>query len=277
MRYIDSEDVRRKISQVWFERAQEALDEVRELAGDADAINARAVVWRDLKETLEKISRGKCWYCESSQHRSDNAVDHYRPKNSNRKGEHDGYWWLAFDWRNLRYSCTYCNSRRKDEVAGTMGGKHDSFPLFNPEQRAKNEADDIAIEQPYLLDPAVPEDPALLWFEPDGTVVPKYSKQEYERRHLRGDKSIELFHLNYYKTVGDRKDLYDKIREFIEEGDKLFPKAEADIELESTLRRLVIKPLLDLINPKSDFSAAARTFLLGFRDRPWVEGVLATA
>lgn len=277
MRYIDPEDVHRKIPQGWLERAQEALDEVRALAGDPDAVNARGDVWRDLKEILESITRGKCWYCESSQHRSDDAVDHYRPKNKNRKGEHNGYWWLAFDWRNLRYSCTYCNSRRKDEVAGTTGGKHDSFPLFNPEQRATREADNIGTEQPCLLDPAVPDDPGLLWYEPDGRVVPKYTKQEYFRRHLRADRSIELFHLNYYKTVEDRRVLYDKIRDVIEEGDKLFPKAESDSDLQTTLRLLVIKPLLNLIHPKSDFSAAARTFLLGFRDRPWVEGVLATA
>lgn len=261
----------------WEEEAQQALDAVRDTGGDSEAVNAQGEVWRKVKSALEKASNGKCWYCESSQRRSDNAVDHYRPKNKSQSGEHNGYWWLAFDWRNFRYSCTYCNSRRKDVSKGTTGGKHDNFPLFNPEERATPEKPDFSRELPLLLDPTEPEDPSLLWYEPDGRVVPRYSKTTSERRYLRADKSIELYHLNYHKTEEDRQRLYNKIRTLIGEGDNLFPEADKSMVAHSALSKLVIAPLLELIRPTADFSAAARAFLGGFKDRSWVEGVLETS
>jgi uncharacterized protein (TIGR02646 family) len=275
LRYINLEEVKKRLPEGWEDEAQQALDEVSAQGGNSKAVNAHGEVWRKLKGVLEEVSHGKCWYCESSQHRSDNAVDHYRPKNKNRSGEHEGYWWLAFDWQNYRYSCTYCNSRRKDDVGGTRGGKHDDFPLFNPEERATATNRDCSRELPYLLDPTAPEDPSLLWFEPDGRVVPRYSKATSERRYLRAEKSIELYHLNYYKTEEDRQKLYNKIRTLIGEGDNLFPSADSDRVAHSALSNLVIAPLLELIKPTADFSVAARMFLVGFKDRPWVEGVLA--
>lgn len=283
MRYIDPEEILEILERLpnsweeWKQEAEQALEEVRAADGDSEEVNAHGDVWRNLKDALEEVSKGKCWYCESSQHRADNAVDHYRPKNKNRSGEHEGYWWLAFDWQNYRYSCTYCNSRRKDDVKGTSGGKHDNFPLFNPDERATVDNPDHSRELPLLLDPTVPEDPGLLWYEPDGRVVPKYSKGLSERRYIRAEKSIELYHLNYHKTEEDRKKLYNKIRKLIAEGDKLFPEADNSIVAHSALSNLVIAPLLELIKPRSDFSAAARAFLVGFRNRPWVEGVLATS
>ncbi|MDQ3685632.1 MAG: hypothetical protein M3430_08520 [Acidobacteriota bacterium] len=283
MRYIDPDEILELLELLpegwdeWKEEAKQALDEVREADGDSEMVNAHGEIWRKLKSKLEEVSKGKCWYCESSQRRADNAVDHYRPKNRNRSGEHEGYWWLAFDWRNYRYSCTYCNSRRKDEVKGTSGGKHDNFPLFNPEDRATLDKPDYSREQPLLLDPTIPEDPSLLWYEPDGRAVPKYSKEVSERRYLRAQKSIELYHLNYYKTEEDRKRLYNKIRKLIGEGDNLFPEADSSMVARSALSNVVIAPLLELIKPTADFSAAARAFLVGFKNRPWVEGVLATS
>jgi len=143
LRYIDPEDIFASLERLpegwekWQEEAEKALAEVRAAGGSSETVNAHGDLWRSLKGQLEQVSDGKCWYCESSQHRADNAVDHYRPKNRNRSGEHDGYWWLAFDWRNYRYSCTYCNSRRSDDVKGTSGGKHDNFPLLTPRRELR--------------------------------------------------------------------------------------------------------------------------------------------
>jgi uncharacterized protein (TIGR02646 family) len=283
LRHIDQEDILASLERLpegwekWQAEAKKALADVRAAAGSSESVNANGDLWRSLKGQLAQVSDDKCWYCESSQHRADNAVDHYRPKNRNRSGEHEGYWWLAFDWRNYRYSCTYCNSRRSDDVKGTSGGKHDNFPLFNPDERATADHPDCTRELPLLLDPSVPEDPGLLWYEPDGRAVPKYSKDVSERRHLRAEKSIELYHLNYHKTEEDRKRLYNKIRKLIGEGDKLFPDADNSSTARSALSNLVIAQLLELIRPRADFAAAARAFLVGFRDRPWVEGILATS
>src|SRR5215472_15041330 len=116
MRYIDISELARKLPNGWQERAGEVLNSVRALAYDqrAAAINQHGDVWSNLKQPLQELSFNKCWYCESIEIRSDNAVDHYRPKSRvNGEPQHHGYWWLAFDWKNYRFSCTFCNSLRK--------------------------------------------------------------------------------------------------------------------------------------------------------------------
>ncbi len=65
---------------------------------------------------------GKCAYCEGALELIDGDVDHFRPKGavSDQHGkpitidgdefrEHQGYYWLAYDWRNLLPSCKTCN------------------------------------------------------------------------------------------------------------------------------------------------------------------------
>ena len=84
-------------------------------------------VWRSAKERLKEVSRGKCWYCEARQMRSDNAVDHFRPKSL--------YPWLAFKLHNFRYACTFCNSIRTNPETGESEGKGDHFPLLRRRER----------------------------------------------------------------------------------------------------------------------------------------------
>src|SRR5262245_27764752 len=129
-------------------------------------------VWTSLKEVLRDLSHGKCWYCESVDPRSDNAVDHYRPKGNVKDSDppHDGYWWLAFDRDNYRFSCTYCNSIRNSDK--TSGGKQDYFPLWEESKRARSADDDLDDELPLLLDPTNPADVGLIAFAEDGSVGP---------------------------------------------------------------------------------------------------------
>ncbi len=35
--------------------------------------------------------------------------------------ENEGYWWLAFDWKNYRYFCTWCNQRRIGKIHCFIG------------------------------------------------------------------------------------------------------------------------------------------------------------
>ena len=98
-------------------------------------------IWRELKDRLGELLHDKCWFCETQIDRSDNAVDHFRPKKavSGTANPHAGYRWLAFALENFRYSCTYCNSRRVDQIGGTAGGKANLFPLVNETKRVYTE------------------------------------------------------------------------------------------------------------------------------------------
>lgn len=131
MRYIDRAKLVKPAG--WVARAQAASQAV----ADGEDPNDHSAVWRDLKNGLADLLHDKCWYCESPVDRSDNAVDHFRPKNrvSDAGRPHTGYRWLAFDVNNFRYACTYCNSRRIDVDGDTAGGKADRFPLIDEAQR----------------------------------------------------------------------------------------------------------------------------------------------
>lgn len=125
----------------WEEKADVAKA-AAEAAGNDDerraVISSHGAVWAALKPALEQLSNRKCWYCEAIQERSDKHVDHFRPKNrvdEDGCSDHPGYWWLAFDWRNFRYSCTYCNAPRRDVEQGTTKGKGARFPLLDETKR----------------------------------------------------------------------------------------------------------------------------------------------
>ena len=66
-----------------------------------------------VKDQLWKAQYYKCCYCEMREQSSRNDVEHYRPKTvaDRRPGsaEAHGYYWLAWSWENLFFSCRVCN------------------------------------------------------------------------------------------------------------------------------------------------------------------------
>jgi uncharacterized protein (TIGR02646 family) len=231
MKFVAPDSVKAVIPADWYQRAKEAADAIAKLpeADRAKAINAKSELWRELKPVLKCVATNKCWYCESKQIRSDNAVDHYRPKNNiNGCTKIKGYWWLAFDWQNYRFSCTYCNSRRIDELGGTEGGKHDEFPLWDESKRATCNAE-IGQEQPLLLDPCCNSDPSFLWFDPDGRPAPNPTLcgNSSAYTHRRATESIRLYHLDHSDVVERRALLCKDIRKEVEEAEDMLIKYHA--------------------------------------------------
>jgi hypothetical protein len=99
-------------------------------------------LWTEFKDRLLKSVFGnKCAYCESSKPaRWPVHVEHFRPKGAveyrkegdetlypaktidpdGKEIDHPGYFWLAYNWRNLLPSCSHCN---------TGNGKNAQFPI----------------------------------------------------------------------------------------------------------------------------------------------------
>jgi 5-methylcytosine-specific restriction endonuclease McrA len=218
MRYVDRTKLIKPTG--WNLRAQAASICVSngESPKDYDAI------WRELKDGLANLLHDKCWYCETPVERSDNAVDHFRPKNrvSDAAMPHPGYRWLAFDETNYRYACTYCNSRRKDVEGGTAGGKADRFPLINEPQRVYV-AGSVALEQPSLLDPCEISDWRLLGChqengQPCATGTDLIAKQ-------RAELSIEIYHLHHEPTCKRRHAVAVQLMSDVDEAKRLFDLA----------------------------------------------------
>lgn len=280
MRYVDIDELDPSIE--WKLRAEKALDELRkeienaelaaQLSGEdvalarkkaiADGLKkkARQKIWRDLSKDLGKLSNYKCWYSESKNSGSDKDVDHFRPKGSvSEDPDHEGYWWLAFDWKNYRYSCTWCNQHRVDRIHSTDGGKWDHFPLGEGSFRAKNESDDHDNEDVELLDPTHPNEWKLLTFRSDGQPIP--TKLEGTREYDRAKASISFYHLNRHEFVRERKELAKKVQRVVERMEELRLQF-----LDSNVKKLeqqYIKEqreLLRLIKETAEYSAAALAY-----------------
>lgn len=279
MRHIDLDDLEDDLPAGWEKRAKDALAAVRKVkaALRAAEIDKHSDVWQDpaLKEALQKLSNYKCWYCESNENRSDNAVDHFRPKNNVIEApKHGGYWWLAFTWENYRFTCTFCNSRRTDKATGGSGGKRDHFPLVNEKKRAYK-ANQVGRERPGLLDPTKNTDPHLLWFEPDGRARPLHDKAN-KTLFNRADVSITLYHLNESRTLRRRRALYRSIRKLVKAGDKSYAKYLSGNEDAEDALEVVLGELRAKMKPGAEFSGAARSFVMAYSRDPryeWLEAL----
>lgn len=146
---------------------------------------------------LLRAHHDKCAYCESIipvTHPGD--VEHFRPKGRvadkaakimhKLKGEiaHPGYFWLAYEWKNLFPSCIDCNRRRYHGDDGEQAGKADIFPISG--KRAEKPGDEAG-EQPLLIDPGSDDPNEHLEFLPDGLIKPKTQI---------GAETIKVFGLN---------------------------------------------------------------------------------
>lgn len=279
MRFVDLTKL--ELPSGWEERAREAQREIAALDNGerSRAINDRHRIWGDLKPCLGKLTQKKCWYCEAIQERSDMLIDHFRPKNS--VGEegcegHPGYWWLAFDRKNFRYSCTFCNSRRRDAATDTTGGKADRFPLRDEAKRCRTPDDPLSEEQSVLLDPTVRTDPGLLWFDEDGLAHPKYLENTAPWPYRRAKESIDIYHLNHSNLKDARLIVCNRCRRKVGEGDAAWEDfSQGSTRAEEQFKRAV-EDLEELMDENAEYSAAARATVMGLRsvDRPWLDTVL---
>src|SRR4051812_36450137 len=114
MRYVDLSKI--EIPKAWLDKAvklQKELEELATLKLKLAHIDKNQI-WQDrtLFKAISELMDGKCWYSEAKELMSDRDVDHFRPKKKAKNKdniERDGYWFLAYDWENYRFSSIYSN------------------------------------------------------------------------------------------------------------------------------------------------------------------------
>ena len=200
-----------------------------------------------------------------SQDRSDMSVDHFRPKNGVCEDEgHPGYWWLAFDRKNYRYSCTYCSSRRRDIGGGTEGGKQDHFPIIPPPPRAWCDTDPQ--DRAKLLDPTDDSDTKLVTFLPNGFPRPtKHDPVSIDRV----TESIRLYHLDHVLLVRKRKRIGDDISQHVNNAN-----AASAVQNEM-IYRFHKTQIIKSVRANAEHSKAARVYLQAHRAHEWVGEILS--
>ena len=196
----------------WLERCKHAA---KGLTGPDDISEK---LYKEQRLVFLDLFNGKCAYCEAKlildQHHGD--VEHYRPKgrvtdendnvieiddgNGGRR-PHPGYYWLAYDWRNLLPSCAACN--RPGKTGDRRAGKWNRFPVVGKHAWTP---DGIAGEQPLLLNPLLEED------DPDKHLVFDPETGRIIGTTDRGRKTVAILDLNRDGLPGARRDVFDAVR-----------------------------------------------------------------
>uniref|UniRef100_A0A2A4Z030 TIGR02646 family protein n=1 Tax=OCS116 cluster bacterium TaxID=2030921 RepID=A0A2A4Z030_9PROT len=229
-------------------------------------IKANSKHWGLLKSKLAEISNGKCWYTEAKQEGTDTDVDHFRPKNSVSEGnkKNDGYWWLAFDPKNYRYSCISANRRRTDKKTEITGGKGDHFPLCNPHKRAISPAHDLDEELPELLDPCDEVDVMQITYADNGEALASHSKDKNLRQYQRAIKSINIYNLNHSDFKEARIELRNKLSKFKTDAEKNYKKLETGDAAHKEAYRQAIRNIKACLKPEQPYSRFCRDYIEPF-------------
>jgi uncharacterized protein (TIGR02646 family) len=235
--------------------------------------------WVAFRAAFDAFSHGKCWYVECRNPGTDDDIDHFRPKAGIYEDQyHPGYYWLAFEWTNLRLSCHRANRLRVNPETGETGGKAGHFPLVNPAARAWGPHDDWRLEVPALLDPTDPRDPAMLSFKPNGEVDLSPEFKGNATAEMKFDASRIYLHLNWPKFRDDRVVLYNNIVRLIERGIREAPNSSLDMFTASNAFIDAVRDLVSAISPQEPYSAAARVFVESFKhDLWWVRDIVLRA
>jgi hypothetical protein len=267
-------------------------------------------IWSSLKKWfLKEVFNHKCAYCESDMEvQQSGHAEHYRPKagvnylnlgdkkrttakvadETGAELKHPGYFWMAYDWKNLVPSCEKCN---------TSGGKANQFPVgrqhtmiikltpaevnalnnqlipskkwpgfYYPKHDLLNQ-----LEQPQLLHPFDDERPEEhIRFTMKG-IVAAIQDEETGQLSAQGEHSIRVYKLqrdglDRKRDDAQRKALTNYGMAHMEAVRKPLSRNECLAAGAASVR--------EVLDAKSEYSAAARDWL--FEIHPELKDYLAT-
>lgn len=150
----------------------------------------------DIKEKLEKLYHFKCAFCEFKVEQG--QVEHYRPKTK--------YYWLAYSWDNLLYSCPNCNQFKGtnfDVLGQVIGPPQITDDLSDINVWSSQRYD--SQEKPKLLNPERDELNGRFLFDIQGNVK--------GNNDSRADYTIETCRLNRDFLVDERRRIIEVFRD----------------------------------------------------------------
>ena len=151
-----------------------------------------------VKTKLIDIQDDKCCFCERKVSAGEPGhIEHYRPKGGYKKDDQSklikpGYYWLAYDFNNLFFSCNRCNTSYKKNY----------FPLVDETKRAiNNSAHDIYLEDPLIISPSDDPKPHLIFVK---------EKIKPNNRSIKGKETIKRTGLNR-RTLSKERSEYLRV------------------------------------------------------------------
>lgn len=170
----------------------------------------------ELIETLTQLQHGLCGYCEIDLTPTDRLIEHFVPRSDSLRGAQ-----LEFSPKNTLASCQGGSSHTRDG-----GHRH----VDRTCDQAKG-----AHWSPDLLDPRrIPDQPALMLVEPDGTIVP--DPRACRRVGVTPERvsgTIEVLNLNAPRLKEIRKEVWDEM-------DQLWSRVADPGQLRQVMRFLLL-------------------------------------
>lgn len=202
-------------------------------------------------EALEELFNHKCAYCESDTSAgAPFQVEHFRPK-AKVEGEanHNGYYWLAYEWSNLTLGCSSCNNSKKNHFP--IKGTRISHPQIDAAtglpitQFLTIDSAELLNEQAVLLNPEIDTVENHIYFLPDGRI---------EGLDDRAKKTIEILKLNRNRLIFWRKKVLDDfIKEIKNILDERLTQKIGDAECRYAIKQILIR-IVARQNPKLPYS-----------------------
>lgn len=264
MRTIDISNLENLLPDGWQKNAKILKDSLE----GKTAIERRKIfkdnpIWQDLIIIFKGLSNNKCWYSEAQEVMSDMDMDHFRPKNEATQIEEgkiikrEGYWWLAYDWKNYRLSSVYSNRLRKDKHTddNESFGKGSFFPLRKGCTPATC-YDDLDDEVFYLLNPTNPNDPDLLFFCEDGKAIPSVEQESEPWNYVRAEVSIDIYHLNHTPLRDARLVVWNLCQRKIDQIKKINQKTHRTASDNARIE-IIKAELREMMSKSTEFSAVA--------------------
>ena len=158
----------------------------------------------DVRDALWEMQHHKCCYCERRREKNrESDVEHFRPKAdvTGADDNHPGYWWLAYKWENLFFSCRYCNQQHKKN----------QFPVPDETKRVRTEDGTLLDEDGLLINPTEKDPEEHIGFDWYPVSRPGTDQRQWQAfargRTMYGNKTIEVVGLNESDLPTERGDL----------------------------------------------------------------------
>jgi hypothetical protein len=229
-------------------------------------IDEKKAHWGKLKDWLMALSAGKCWFSEAKEIFSHYDVEHFRPKKEAKaegSAPRDGYWWLAFDYRNYRL-CGNVGNRMK-------GGW---FPLQegSPSSRYEHRCEEA--ESAYLLDPIDIDDVKLLAFDEEGKACPAPGASDWDK--LRVKETVKRLKLNEHEALTEaRRKVWVKVSALINQYQSNKARCAAGgNEVAREKAKSALKQVRELTRPTAELSSVAKWCVLLNQDHQLAHAVI---
>lgn len=287
MKYRDISHLFARIPEEWKAKSAEILAEL----AAAPSIEERKKIikensshWSKIKRHLADISKNKCWYSEKKLTQTEMEIEHFRPKSRVQGITHDGYWWLAFDFRNYRLSSPTCNKKMRNSFNEELdvAGKGFEFPILNeatrvsdPNIHLSDTTFQLGEESPLLLDPIVNEDAMLLGFNySDGKIVIADELYSSDVCKKRCKISIDTYNLNSSSLRPERFKIVRDLEGMIAELKDLLMESMTDENKQKVRRK--VGCIGQKLTDDSEFSSFARGYVIQrLSDFPYGAKILA--